>query len=206
MARQGPELRPINPAPPTVGDASAEFMSRDAILQIDPDKVNKSELLEYYGLHGRYGRFRLAARLLWGWFLAGLAKRVPTAGLAVRLQRRRGVKIGKHVYIGPGVELDFLYPHLVTIEDNVSIGMHTMIFAHSNPTTSILLKMTLYPRRTAPVTIRRGAWIPPGCIILPGVTVGENAVVGAGSVVLKDVPAETLVAGNPARVIRKLEL
>lgn len=55
-----------------------------------------------------------------------------------------------------------------------------------------------------PVVIEDGAWIAPRCTILKGVTIGENSVVGADSVVTKDVPANMLVAGNPARIIRKL--
>lgn len=197
----GPKATPRpNGAPPAL------ISEKNAILQQNPEEVNIEELLQYYGLHGRMGKIRLKAKLLRGWILAGLAKRAPTSNIAVTLHRLRGVKIGVHVYIGPGVELDFLYPHLVVLEDNVSIGMHTMIFAHSNPTMSILLKKKLYPRMTAPVTIRRGAWIPPGCIILPGVTIGENAVVGAGSVVRHDVEEGTLVAGNPARLVKKLDL
>ena len=55
-----------------------------------------------------------------------------------------------------------------------------------------------------PIHIERGVWIGAGAIVLPGVTVGENAVIGAGSVVTHDVPANTVVAGNPAKVIRKI--
>lgn len=183
-----------------------DFSSMPENLIPDPDEINMRELMEYYELRGVFGRIRLKAKLLKNLLLAGLAKRVPSSDLKVVLQRWRGVNIGEHVYIGPGVDIDFLYPHLVTIEDYVSIGMRTMIFAHSNPTCSIELKMKLYPRKTASVTIRRGAWIPPGCIILPGVTIGENAVLGAGSVVLKSVDSATLVAGNPARFIKKLDL
>lgn len=60
------------------------------------------------------------------------------------------------------------------------------------------------PIRTQPVRIKSGAWIGARSIVLPGITIGERAVVGAGSVVTKDVPADTLVAGNPASVIRML--
>jgi acetyltransferase-like isoleucine patch superfamily enzyme len=56
-----------------------------------------------------------------------------------------------------------------------------------------------------PIRIGRGAWIGAGAIILPGVTVGERSVVGAGSVITRDVPALSVVAGNPARLIRKID-
>lgn len=57
-----------------------------------------------------------------------------------------------------------------------------------------------------PVVIKKNAWIGAGVTILPGVTIGENAIVGAAAVVTKDVPANTIVVGNPARIVRKVEL
>ena len=56
----------------------------------------------------------------------------------------------------------------------------------------------------ASVRIGRNCWLGAGVVVLPGVTIGDNAVVAAGSVVIRDVPPDTLVAGNPARVIRKI--
>jgi maltose O-acetyltransferase len=56
-----------------------------------------------------------------------------------------------------------------------------------------------------PVTLGRNVWIGGGAILLPGVSIGENAVVGAGSVVTKDVPADCVAVGNPAKVIRRLD-
>jgi maltose O-acetyltransferase len=58
--------------------------------------------------------------------------------------------------------------------------------------------------RTAPVTIGDGAWIGARAIILPGVTVGRRAVIGAGSIVTRDIPDDSLAAGQPARVLRRL--
>ena len=55
-----------------------------------------------------------------------------------------------------------------------------------------------------PIHIGDGCWLGAGVIVVPGVTIGDNAVVAAGSVVIHDVPANTLVAGNPARVIRRI--
>jgi maltose O-acetyltransferase len=56
-----------------------------------------------------------------------------------------------------------------------------------------------------PIRIGRGVWIGAGAIILPGVRIGERSIVGAGSVVTRDVPARSIVAGNPARLIRKID-
>jgi UDP-2-acetamido-3-amino-2,3-dideoxy-glucuronate N-acetyltransferase len=109
----------------------------------------------------------------------------------------RRCKISSHSFICEGV----------TIEDEVFVG-HNVTFTND-----------LFPRSTrpdgslqtdadwkcVPTLIKRGASIGSSATILCGVTIGERAMVGAGSVVTKDVPANTLVAGNPARVLRKLE-
>lgn len=170
----------------------------------DPEEINELELMQFYGYKGRLGKTKLKFRLMRSWTLQFLASISPLSNLAVIFQRARGVNIGKHVFLGPNVSIDLLYPQLITIEDYVSIGMNSMIFAHSNPTSSIYLKKHYYPREVAPVRIKRGAWIPPGTIILHGVTIGENSVVGAGSLVLKDVQPFTVVAGVPAKLVKRL--
>jgi acetyltransferase-like isoleucine patch superfamily enzyme len=174
-------------------------------VSIQPEEQNLHELMEYYGYKGEIGKIQFYFRVLVSWILQSLAKASPHSGLTVFLQKARGVKIGKHVYIGPGVQIDDLYPRLINIQDYVSIGMHCMIFAHSNPTCSKELKKKYYPRKVAPVVISKGAWVAPGCIILCGVTIGENSVIGAGSVVVKDVEPLSVVAGNPPRLIKHLD-
>jgi acetyltransferase-like isoleucine patch superfamily enzyme len=106
-------------------------------------------------------------------------------------------KISSHTFICEGV----------TIEDDVFIG-HNVTFIND-----------MYPRSTVadgglqteadwkvvPTFIRKGASVGSSATILAGVTIGEGAIVGAGSVVTKDVAAWTIVAGNPARVLRRIE-
>ena len=161
--------------------------------------------MHYYKLNGTIGKIKLKYKLLRSCILQFFASLVPSSELAVIFHRARGVNIGKHVFIGPNVYIDLIYPHNITIEDYVSIGMNTMIFAHSNPTCSIYLKEKHYPRKVEPILIKKGAWITPGTIILCGVTIGENSVVGAGSVVISDVEGYTVVAGNPTKFIKKLD-
>ena len=121
------------------------------------------------------------------------------------MQKARGVKIGKNCHINPYVLIDLMYPQLITIENNVSLGSYSMIFAHSNPTANLFLKQNGYPRVVKPVLIKEGAVINPGTIITAGVTIGKNSMISVGSVVSRDVPDFSVVAGNPARVIKKID-
>ncbi|AFD00211.1 putative acetyltransferase [Methanocella conradii HZ254] len=171
----------------------------------EPEEINGIELMEHYGYKGVSGKIKYYFRFIFNWVLQTLAKISPHPGLTVKLQRIRGVKIGNHVYIGPDVNIDDLYPGLITIEDYVSVGMRSMIFAHSNPTCSLEIKTKYYPRVVKPTTIKKGAWIAPGTIILAGITIGENSVVAAGSIVIKDVEPYTVVGGNPAKLLKKLD-
>ncbi len=114
-----------------------------------------------------------------------LARILPGArSLRIRLHRWRGVNIGKGVWIGYDVILDTSRPHLITIEDGASLSMRVMVIAHF--------------RETQGVKIEQDAFVGPGVIILPNVTIGRGAVVTAGSVVSQSVPPMTVVQGNPA--------
>lgn len=92
---------------------------------------------------------------------------------------------------------------LLTIEDKVGIGPRVTIILHSNPFPSPLQK--IHPEKILPVHIKKGAWIGAGAIILPGVTIGECSIVAAGAVVTKSVPPYTMVAGVPAKVVKRLK-
>lgn len=170
----------------------------------EPEEVNWKELMEYYQCKGKIGSIKLKFRLFRSWLLQFLASISPSSNLTVIFQRARGVKIGRHVFIGPNQLIDLVYPHLVTIEDYVSMG-YGMIFAHSNPTNSKEIKKFYYPRKVAPVCLKRGAWLGAGVVVLPGVTIGENSVVGSYSLVTRNVKPYTVVGGNPATQIKELK-
>ncbi|MBU0715423.1 MAG: hypothetical protein KJ964_08715 [Verrucomicrobia bacterium] len=85
-------------------------------------------------------------------------------------------------------------PEHVVIEDNATISFRVTFVAHG-----------VKRGKNLRVLIRSGAYVGAGCVILPGVTIGRKAVVGAGSVVVKDIPDGAVAAGNPARVLRWLE-
>ncbi len=110
---------------------------------------------------------------------------------------------GKHIRIGRNVFINHDCTLLdmggITIGDDVLIGPKVSLIAENHP-------LDPNDRKTLvaqPITIRRNAWIGAAAAILPGVTIGENAVVAAGAVVTKDVPPDTVVGGVPAKPIRK---
>ena len=129
----------------------------------------------------------------------------PHSGFTVKMQKSRGVTIGKNCHFCPYVQIDLIYPHLVSIGDNVTLGSNCMIFAHTNPTANLFLKTGDYKRKVEPVTIKSGAVITPGSIIMAGITIGKNSIISPGSVVTQDIPDFSVVVGNPARVIKRIK-
>ncbi len=114
--------------------------------------------------------------------------------LRVRLHRLRGVTIGEGVFIGTDVLIETSHPEMVSIGNGVDIGARTMIVAHQQGETQ---------RDGISVRIEDDAFIGPGAILLPHVTIGRGAVVNAGSVVTKSVPPLTMVRGNPAEPVAR---
>jgi len=130
---------------------------------------------------------------------------LPIGGkLRCRIERLRGVKIGNHVFLAGGNILDRVRPDLITLEDYVSLAGCVYILTHSNPTTPLREILGESSHKIAPVVIKKGAWVGVNSVILPGVTIGENAIVAAGSVVAKDVPPFTVVGGVVAKEIKKI--
>lgn len=109
------------------------------------------------------------------------------------------IRVGRHVFVNQNCTFYDLGG--LDIADEVMIGPNVNIITTGHP-------VEPYERRAVtvgkPIVIERNVWIAAGATIIGGVTVGENSVVAAGAVVTKDVPANTLVGGNPAQVIRSL--
>jgi acetyltransferase-like isoleucine patch superfamily enzyme len=121
-------------------------------------------------------------------------------GAFVEIQKNASVgrrcKISSHTFICEGV----------TIEDNVFIGHGVMFINDSYPRATANGQLqTEADWKVERTVIKKGASIGTGSTILANITIGENAIIGAGSVVTKDVPANTIVAGSPARVFRKID-
>ncbi|RJS74833.1 acyltransferase [Candidatus Bathyarchaeota archaeon] len=128
----------------------------------------------------------------------------PVYQFRCSLLRKSGVKIGRNVYIGFLVMVDGEYPEYIEIEDEASIGPGVILMAHSGAS-PFHQRLKLYGEKPKKVKIERGAWLAAGSVILPGVTIGEGAIVTAGSVVSRDVPPYTVVGGHPARPLKKLK-
>ncbi len=131
-----------------------------------------------------------------------LRKVFPNLGKDCRIEtpfsgvRTANVKFGSNVIIMPGCLM--MAAGGITIDDEVQIAANAQLISNNHDLEN------RWVITCKPVHICRRAWIGAGATILPGVTVGENAVVGAGSVVTHDVEPDTIVAGNPARLIRRI--
>ena len=127
----------------------------------------------------------------------------PTMGARSRVNtpitvvRPHEVNIGEDVVIMNGCLM--MSAGSITIEDNVQIAANVQLISnnHDLDNRNIII--------CKPIHICRNVWIGAGSTILPGVTIGENSVVGAGSIVTKSVEANTIVAGIPARVIKRIK-
>ncbi|MHA1927250.1 MAG: acyltransferase [Candidatus Thorarchaeota archaeon] len=154
-----------------------------------------------HGYQGRFAAIRFFISSLNDYLLHMIAYFSPIPSLRVMCQRKRGVRIGKDVQIGPHVLIDTVFPTYVVIEDGVSLAGSNYILAHNTP---LEFHKNDFPSFVAPVVIKKNAWITIGAYILPGVTVGEGSVVAAGAVVTKDVPPHCFVGGIPAKIVKKL--
>lgn len=158
---------------------------------------------EEHGYLGTYGLACFFIRKTLDYACHTLSLFVPYTGIRVWLHKRRGVKIGKNVHIGPEVFIDDIFPNFVIIEDGVSVAGRNFILTHVKP---LRYHKEVTQAYVAPVVIKKNAWITIGVTLLPGVTVGEGAIIAAGAVVTEDIPPHTMAGGTPAKVIKKLDL
>ncbi|MDC0168843.1 acyltransferase [Candidatus Nitrosopelagicus sp.] len=170
----------------------------------DTFPINEKEVMDYYGYSGNFGRLKIKIKFLKSWILHSLAYSSPLSSFSISMQRSRGVKIGENCHFNPYVLIDLIYPKMVEIQDNVTLGSNSMIFAHSNPSANLFLKQGEFPRKISKVMIKSGAVINPGAIIIAGVTIGKNSIISPRSVVTQDIPDYCIAVGNPARVIKKI--
>lgn len=112
----------------------------------------------------------------------------------------KNIRVGRNVFINHACE--FMDRGGITLEDDVLIGPKVNLVTISHPLDPTTRRSTY----CAPIVIKKGAWLGAAVSVMPGVTIGENAVVAANAVVTRDVPDNVVVVGVPARVIRHIDL
>ena len=122
------------------------------------------------------------------------------------LWKRIGVKMGDNVGLGYGIYLDIDGSSRIEIGDQVIIAAQCLLLTHRRDMNYYYKGVRQYtlPYVIKPIKIKDNATLGMRAIIMPGVIIGEGAVVAAGAVVTKDVPPYTIVAGNPAKVIKEI--
>ena len=126
--------------------------------------------------------------------------RIPESSMITspfNIDRAKSMEIGNNVFINHG--LTCMSSGGITIEDGVMIGPEAALMTANHDFKDLMVLIC------KPIVIKKGAWIGARAMIMPGVTVGEGAVVAGGAVVTKDVPPHTIVGGVPAKVIKNIE-
>jgi maltose O-acetyltransferase len=110
------------------------------------------------------------------------------------------VHVGARTFVNVGAV--FLDVAPITLGDDVQVGPNVQFLTPTHPLDAVLRRAKW--EAAEPITVADNVWLGGGVLVLPGVTIGENSVVGAGAVVTKDLPPNVVAVGNPARVIRTL--
>lgn len=126
--------------------------------------------------------------------------------LRPRLLRKMGCHVGKGCFIGDHVIIDLGHAEMITIEDGVSIAGGSRLLCHQRDFAEYYVGSDYNKLRYSikPIVLKKGCLIGMESFVLPGVTVGEGAIVGAGSLVSKDIPAWTIATGRPAKVVKQI--
>jgi acetyltransferase-like isoleucine patch superfamily enzyme len=141
-------------------------------------------------------RAKHPVRVFWNYAWIYCARKMPFLPVKRVMYKLTGARIGKDVAVGLDAVLDVFFPELISIGDNTIIGFNTVILGH---------EFLTHEWRTGKVEIGRNVTIGANCTVLPGVRIGDGAVVSAMSLVNKDVPPGAFVGGVPIRSLKKRE-
>ena len=133
-------------------------------------------------------------RVCWNFVIIIMCRYIPSLYVKRCLYNSLGMKVGKNVSVGLMAMMDIFFPQLISIGENSVLGYNCTILCH---------EFLIREYRTGMVVIGREVMLGANSTVLPGVIIGDGAVVGAGSLVNRDIPPGALVAGVPARVIRE---
>lgn len=121
-----------------------------------------------------------------------------------RILRKLGCRVGRDVYVGDYVRIDLSHADMITIEDHVHIASGTRLLCHQRNMSDYCVgdDYAKLGYIIKPIHLCKGCLVGMNSFIMPGVTIGEGAIVGAGSLVTKDIPAWTVATGRPAKVVK----
>lgn len=120
--------------------------------------------------------------------------------------RWMGAKVGKDCFIGYEVWVDMTNTNLIEIEDHVHIANRCLLLCHQRDLSDYHIgdDYAILGYIKSKIVLKKGCLIGMNSMIMPGVTIGEGAIVGAGSLVTKDIPAWTIATGRPAKVVKQI--
>ncbi len=126
--------------------------------------------------------------------------------LRPKLLRKIGCKVGKNVFIGDYVRIDLQHANMIYIDDYVHITSGCRLLCHQRDLKNYRVgdNAALCGYRKGEIHIGKGVMVGMESTIMPGVTIGDGAIVGAGSLVVKDIPAWTVAMGVPAKVVKEI--
>jgi acetyltransferase-like isoleucine patch superfamily enzyme len=169
---------------------------------LNADRIGPDIIFTHWNLHFKSRMILLGRKKFY--FFDSSAEIRPGAYIVGCSQ----ISIGKNVVIRPGTQLHGETETLdvsIIIEDDVLIGSGVHIYVENHNFSDVNTAIYYQGHSHAmKVVLKEGCWIGANSIILPGITIGKNSVVGAGSIVTKSVPDYTVVAGNPARKIKEI--
>ena len=132
-------------------------------------------------------------------------RNMPSNAIRTFILKKLGARVIGKIYIAQNLFImDAGHTELLFIGPNVAIGPNVTIIINSDPYPSKLSKM--YPKSLKKVVLCENVWVGASVTILGGISIGKNSIIAAGSIVVKDVPSFSIVAGNPAKIIKKINL
>lgn len=122
------------------------------------------------------------------------------------LLRRMGAKVGKGVFIGDHVKIDLNHADLICLEENAHVASGTRLLCHQRNLSDYHVgdDYAKLGYKLKPIHLCKGSLVGMESFVMPGVTIGEGAIVGAGSLITKDIPAWTIATGRPAKVVKEI--
>ena len=141
-----------------------------------------------------WNKIKNPIRICFNYLIIVFCRILPSLSLKRWLLRRIGAKIGNNVSFGLESTIDVFFPELIEIGDNTIIGYRTTILTH---------EFLMNELRVGEVKIGKNVMIGANCTILPGVKIGDNAVISAQSLVNKDIPDNAFAAGVPVKILNR---